>query len=492
MANKQTQRQEQHQKLLPQQLMLIRLLQTPVSSLDQLVKEEIEQNPLLEDDHMCQDETPISDSTSEDSNEESREDEDFEDREIDVFADDDDTEEGYRTSDNYGEPQDRDKDPQESFIHNEISFGTYLLDQFHMKQLTDRELIIGNEIIGSIDASGYLGRQIGLIANDLTFKQNMDVMPQEVEQVLQIVQTLDPAGVGARDLKECLSLQLHRISNPDQSILHAISIIDLHFDDFTQGKAKAIMQQLNIDMAALEHASNCIRALNPKPGSAYSESSDNSYIIPDFIITQFNSTDLQLDLNENNLPELHISHYYSEMLANILKKKKTSSDDQQAVRYIREKAERAQWFIDMLSQRQVTLRRIMEAILEFQEEYFRSGMTQDLRPMRLQDIAEKSGYDISTVSRVVNQKYVQTPSGTLLLKNLFSRAFEDNEGNMVSTDAVREHLLKAVNEEDKSNPLSDEQLASLLNEKGYPVARRTVAKYRKMLDIPESRLRKGV
>lgn len=491
MANRQTQRQEQQQKLLPQQLMLIRLLQTPVSSLDQLVKDEIEQNPLLEDDHMNQEDSPVTDNSPDDNDEEYPEDLDFDDREIDIFSDDDD-DEHYRTSDNYGESQDNDKNSQENFIHNEESFGAYLLNQFYMKQLTDREMIIGNEIIGSIDASGYLGRQIGLIANDLVFKQNLDVMPEEVEQVLHIVQTLDPAGIGARDLKECLSLQLHRIPNPDIDIQNAIAIVDHCFDEFTQGRTAAIMHRLNIDKDEIERAGDCIRSLNPKPGSTLSESSDNAYIVPDFIVTQFNNGNLELDLNDSNLPELHISHYYTEMMNHILKKKKTTSDDQQAVRYIREKAERAQWFIDMLSQRQITLRRIMKAILDYQVEYFLSGMTHDLKPMRLQDIADATGYDVSTISRVVNQKYVQTPFGTLLLKDLFTRAFEDNDGNVISTDAVKELLQKAINEEDKNDPLSDEQLSALLNEKGYPVARRTIAKYRRMLDIPESRLRKSI
>ena len=476
--------QEQRQKLSPQQLLLIRLLQAPVGALEQAVKAEIEKNPLLEDEHI-EGEAPMESAPAE---EEGPEELDFEEREIDPFADEEDDED-YRYSDHYGQPkEDKERDSRESFVRIEVSFGAYLMEQFSMKRLSDVELIIGNEIIGSIDASGYLGRDTGLIANDLVFKQNIATTPQEVERVLEVVQSLDPAGVGARNLRECLALQLHR--QPDANPV-ALAIVDKHFDDFTQGRLEQLTQKLGVDASTLEQAIAAIRALNPKPGSAYSDGTEGHLLTPDFIVTASPADGtLDLELNDGNLPQLSVSRYYTDMLHTLERKGTPSPQEQETMTFIRQKADSAQWFIDLIGQRHHTLRLIMETILDYQRPYFLSGMPSDLKPMRLQDIAEPTGFDISTVSRVVNQKTVQTFFGTFLLKDLFSYAYTDSEGNSVSTDAIR-HCLKGIVEgEDKRNPLTDDEIAQRLEAKGFAVARRTVAKYRDTLGIPIRRLRK--
>lgn len=491
MANTQTQRQKQEQHLSPQQLILIRLLQTPVAALEQAVKEEIEKNPLLEDENIGTD-SP-SDSPSAEPENDEPEPLDFEDRIIDPFGDDDDDMD-YRYSDSYGSnhsPDDPDGDYRLGLLTGERSLGSYLAEQLAMRNLSDRERAIGMELIGSIDASGYLGRHTGLIANDMAFKHGIEASPDEVERVLHLVQSLDPPGVGGRDLRECLALQLHRLPKADYN---AVEIVDHYFDDFSAGRYELLMDRLAMTRQQLEEAMACIRSLNPKPGSAFAEAKSEvaQTLLPDFIVNTLPDGTLELELNEGDLPQLRLSRYYCDMARTLEHKPHPSPADQETVRFLREKATSAQWFIDMLGQRRRTLRRIMEAILDYQRPYFLTGLSTDLRPMRLQDIAEPAGFDISTVSRVVNQKWVQTFFGTFLLKELFTHGVADSEGREVSADAVKEALLAIVEQEDKHAPLTDDELAARMKAQGFPLARRTVAKYREALGIPVRRLRKKI
>ena len=494
MPNSQILRQKQELKLTPQQLMLARLLQAPVGVLEQAVKSEIEQNPMLEDELIEADPAPEETAPEAEPEADEPEELDFEEREIDPFAENDDDLD-YRYSDSYGSNRSKD-DPEEDYrvglVTNEMSFSAYLLEQLAMKSLDDRQMLIGQQIIGSIDASGYLGRDIGLIANDLAFKQGIDASPEEVEQVLHAVQELDPAGVGARDLRECLALQLHRLPEADYN---AVEIVDHHFDDFTSGHHELLMERLAMTPRQLEEAVACIRSLNPKPGSAFAEGGKGEaghYLLPDFTVVSHLDGQLDLELNEGNTPRLRMSRYYANMVRSIERKSNPSAAEQETVQFLRQKAENAQWFIDMLDQRRHTLRTIMEEILRYQRQYFLTGSPADLRPMRLQDIAEPTGFDISTVSRVVNQKSVQTFFGTFLLKDLFTHGVTDSEGHEVSADAVKLALKELVDAEDKLSPLTDDELAAALKAKGYPLARRTVAKYRESMGIPVRRFRKKI
>lgn len=471
-----------NQKLLPQQLMLIKLLQVPASMLEQVVKEEIEKNPLLEESPNQESDNYAKESPAEDSSPK----DDFEGYEYDEDSDD------------YHYREQLENDPniehRETVLSSDITFGQSLMEQLGMRPLSDEEVIIGSEIIGSIDDAGYLSRPTSLIANDLAFKHDIDTTVEEVERILAIVQSFEPAGVGARNLQECLSLQLHRIESPNLLERNAIEIIDHCFEDFSNRRYDAICQSLALESSQLNPILDIIKELNPKPGSAFASPSlgDNHYIIPDFIVSANEGEEPTFELNNGSLPSLQISEYYTSMLDEMQQHSRTTPGDKETIRFIKENAERAQWFIDMLGRRNVTLYKIMNAILQLQKEYFATGVVTTLRPMGLKDVAEKSGFDISTISRVVNQKYVQTPFGTFLLRELFSNKVTNTEGEEQSTEAVRYHLQELVNDEDKRNPITDEEIASLLKEKGYPVARRTVAKYREAMGIPPARMRKEV
>lgn len=486
----QGQKMKLHLKLTPQQLLLMRLLQVPAAVLEQTIKQEIERNPLLEDEHVANEEDePFEDEAD---NEDDNGDTDFDEREIDPFEE---TDEDYDNDDyRYRERLEHDKNTEdrETPISSEISFAEYLIKQLNLKKITDREALIGYEIIGSIDDTGYLSRSTILLANDMAFKQGIDTTPEEVEAVLHIVQTLDPVGVGARNLQECLSLQLHRMDGRDECVRLATIIVDNHFESFAKRHYPVIMNRMGIDSDQLDKAIDCIKRLNPKPGSAYSggDSRDVHYIIPDFVVTNDENFGLSFTINDNNLPELHVSRHYTDLLQQLMGSSNPSKGDRDTIRFIKEKAENARCFIEMLNQRHVTLHKIMDCILGCQQQFFTTGNTTDLRPMKLKDISDKTGFDISTISRVVNQKYVQTEFGTFLLKELFTKGLTTNEGESVSTDAIKHYLQEAVNNEDKQHPLTDDALTKLLNDKGYPLARRTVAKYRETMGIPVGRLRK--
>lgn len=461
------------QKLSPQQLLLMRLLQLPVTDLEQRLKEEVEKNPMLE---VSSEPSNMVESLPQSSIENSGADEGI-DTEDDDYS--------------YRERQERDKnqDVHEPVFVSEATFGDHLMEQLSMRNLTPRQEDIAQELIGSLDDAGYVGRDIDLIANDLAFTQGIEVSPQEVEEVLLEVQKLDPPGIAARNLRECLSIQLHRSEEQDDATRWAILVVDQCFDYFVKHNYDHIMETLSLTEDQLDAATNRIRRLNPKPGAGESETSHAHYVIPDFIVTNQDGQ-LNLMLNDGHLPQLQLNDYYQEMLQEYSAKKQLSPGEKEAFDFLRNNSDSANMLIDTLGQRHVTMLRVMQAILRCQRTFFITGDSADLRPLLQKDVAEKTGYDISTISRVVNSKYVQTEFGTFLLKECFSQAITGGDGQAVATESVRQVLQAAVDAEDKKNPLSDEALSQLLKEQGFPVARRTVAKYREMLGIPVCRLRR--
>lgn len=476
----QKQKMKMQQKLTPQQLLLMRLLQLPATRLEQKIKEEMEKNPMLEvEEH---DESPYESEITDDIDE-NEDEEDFRGLDMDDYFDDD-----Y----SYRERLEKDRNVEERQIEyaDGMSFTESLLRQLRLRNLTEREQAIGNEIIGSIDGSGYLGRDIQLIANDLAFRSNIDVTDSEIEKILHIIQSLDPAGVGARNLQECLSLQLHRTENPDKDTKIATLIVDKYFTQLSNKHYSSLMTSMKIDETTLNRALDTIRHLNPKPGwGREDEHKGARYIIPDFIVAR-EGENLSFTLSEHNRPKLHINSEYTEMLQQLSQQKKLSNNDRDTVQFIKSKSDAAQWLIDTLQQRQVTLSNTMAAIMEYQRNYFISGDTADLRPMRLKDIAAKTNYDESTISRVVNEKYVQTEFGTFLLKELFSKAVANKQGEVVLTGHIKEALQAAIDNEDKQHPLTDEALTKKLQEQGFNLSRRTVTKYREGMGIPVGRMRK--
>lgn len=483
--NSQRQKIKQLQKLTPQQLLLMRLLQMPVTTLEQRIKEEVERNPMLE----LEKKDPDSYSSTEDSGEtaeayDSEEMSDFKDTDSDDFYEDDDY--------NYRERLERDRNVEEHRIDPSegTSFAESLLRQIRLRNLSAEQQTICEEIIGSIDGSGYLGRDLQLIANDLAFRSGIDVSDKTMEEMLAEIQSCEPAGVGARSLQECLSLQLHRKNNDDTYTKLAKEIVDNHFNQLSNKHYSSLMTSLKINEATLNGALKEIRRLNPKPGWGREEENRGAaYIVPDFVVRREGGI-LSMTLNSRNLPQLHISDAYSEMQKELSELNNLSGEQKKTLQFINDKGNEAQWLLDTLAQRERTMTATMSAILKWQTRYFISGDSVDLKPMRLRDIALETGYDESTISRVVNQKYVQCDFGTILLKDLFAKAVKNDQGDVMATNAVKEALQNIVDNEDKRNPLTDDSLAQQMEEKGYKLSRRTVAKYRELLGIPVARLRK--
>ena len=364
------------------------------------------------------------------------------------------------------------------------------MSQLGLKSLDERQRIIGETIIGNLDESGYLRRELENIVNDLAFSQNLMIEVDELESVLEVVQTLDPAGIGARDLRECLLLQLNRKDRHDPAIELAKQVLEQQFEAFTKKHYSKILKKLDISEEELKEAVEEIVRLNPKPGGSTQVSSRAmDQVVPDFLIT-IQDDELQLSLNGRNAPELKISPSYAEMLKGYAASKTKDKKQKEAILFVKQKIDGAKWFIDAIKQRQHTLMVTMKAIMGYQKEYFLSGDETKLRPMILKDIAEIVSMDISTISRVANSKYVQTPYGTFLLKSFFSESLSTDSGEEVSTREVKKILQDCVDAEDKRKPLTDDRLAKILKEKGYNIARRTVAKYREQLNIPVARLRK--
>ena len=471
--NTQGLKQKSVNKLTPQQLMVANLLQVPISDLAQAIQQEIEKNPMLEEaDHTTEeemDDLPYDEQTSQEN-----------------ALDDYDEESFY----NGGNQLDEDKNTPQASAG--ASLAEILRDQIALLDISERERTIGLEIIGSIDENGYLRRDLDLIVNDLGFRQNINTNLQELEEVLAIVQSLDPAGVGARNLQECLSLQLHREENPDNETRLATRIIDSMFEDFSQKRYDKIMGRLDIDADGLEQLIEIITHLDPKPGSDQVSTNDKEqYIIPDVIVTR-SGDEVSYTINTRMIPKVQLSKHYSTMLKELNDQQKLSAGDKDTIQFLKEKMESAQNFIDAIQQRQHTLRSTMDAIMKRQSHYFLTGDKSTLKPLMQKEIAEATGLDDSTISRVVNQKYVQTEFGTFLLKEVFSQSFTTADGDQLASEAIKVHLEKAIENEDKSNPMTDEKLTKLLNGMGFPLARRTVAKYREQLGIPVGRLRKDI
>ena len=467
------------QKLSPQQIQLMKLLQVPTIELEQRIKEEIEANPALEEGR--EDEVDDYDNEEREEREEAQEDFDLTD-----YMDDGDVPSYQLSTNNKG----KDDDDKQIPFASGTTFQDVLLSQIGLKKLSETESIIAETIIGNLDDSGYLRRELENIVNDLAFSQNIMVEQEDIERVLMVVQELDPPGVGARDLKECLLLQLRRKDQSHPSVQMAIEVLEDHFEAFTKKHYDRILKKMDITEDNLKDAVDEIIRLNPKPGSVMMESNKAlNQVIPDFTITTHDD-ELQLSLNGRNAPELKVSKTYQEMFKAYAESKKKDPKQKEALLFVKQKIDGAKWFIDAIMQRQQTLLVTMEAIMNYQKAYFLTGDETKLRPMILKDIAEIVSMDISTISRVANSKYVQTPYGTFLLKSFFSESLSTESGEEVSTREVKKILEDFVNAEDKRKPLTDEKLTKILKEKGYNIARRTVAKYREQLNIPVARLRK--
>ncbi len=499
MALSQSLQQKLLQKLSPQQIQLMKLLQIPTAHLEERIKEELEENPALEvgeEEKNDEEEFEIKDTTEEFEEAPATEEDydvdggtdEYDNIDIsDYINDGDDEIADYKMRDeNYPE-----MDEQKTLPYKvETSFHELLLDQLGMLSLDEKSYKIAEQIVGSIDDDGYLRREISSIADDLAFRQNVEASEKEIEALIKKIQQFDPPGIGARDLKECLLLQLQRQLVEGKDVSIAIMVLDKYFEEFTKKHYEKIQRGLNLSDDDLKDVIGAIIRLNPKPGGNVGEiNKAESYIVPDFFIVNNNGI-LELTLNSRNAPDLRISEGYRDMLREYDKGSKKDKRQKEAVLFIKQKIDSAKWFIDMIRQRQHTLLSTMDAIMNYQKEFFLTGDQTNLKPMILKDIAEMTGLDISTVSRVANSKFVQTEFGTYRLKFFFSESLSTDTGEEVSTREVKKILSDLIEGEDKKKPLSDERLTELLQEKGYNIARRTVAKYREQLNIPVARLRK--
>ena len=474
------------QKLSPQQIQLMKLIQLPTQAFEQRLKQELEENPALEGGKEENDSDYDSDLDNTDDLNDS-ETINAEDINVDEYLSDDEIPD-YRTQvNNYSSDDEEKTMPYAAGT----SFTQHLINQLNTYRLSDEERDIAEFLVGSVDESGYIRRELSDIMDDLAFTQNIYTTEENINKVLKIVHQLDPAGVGARNLQECLSIQLHRKDKTSATDL-AIDIIDNAFDQFTKKHYKKLLQKFNISETQLKDAIHEIEHLNPKPGGSYAGNNRIvEHVVPDFAIKIVDG-ELELTLNGRNAPELHVSREYNNMLKGYKDAKDKSKSQKDAVIFIKQKLDAAKWFIEAIKQRQQTLFVTMSAIMHYQREYFLTGDERNLKPMILKDIADEINMDVSTVSRVANSKYVDTPYGTKLIKEFFSESMKNDQGEDVSTREIKKILETVIEEENKKKPLTDETLASILKEKGYPIARRTVAKYREQLDIPVARLRKKI
>ena len=473
------------QKLSPQQIQMIKLLEVPTLQIEQRIKKELEENPALEEGSEEED-NPI-DSEEEDFDEKDKDQEEFT---IDDYIEEDDIPEYRLQAKNYS--KDEEKRSEIPFSVG-ASFQEHLESQLGLRDLTEKQKILGEYILGNIDEDGYLRRELINIVDDLAFLQNVETSESELEEVLKIIQDLEPAGVGARTLRECLLLQIEKRDNTQPSMILAHTILDLYFEEFTKRHYDKIISRLGITENELKSAIDEVLRLNPKPGGVYSDpfNKTSQPIIPDFIL-ELSEDGFDLHLNSKNQPELRLSTAYNEMLHSYSKDKSQKKEMKDAVLFVKQKIDSARWFIDAIKQRQNTLLLTMNAILEYQQEYFIDGDETKLKPMILKDVAEMTGLDISTVSRVANSKFVQTHFGIFPLKFFFSEGLQTDSGEEVSTREIKRILQDCIENEQKRRPLTDESLTDILQEKGYQIARRTVAKYREQLNIPVARLRREI
>ena len=467
-----SQRQQllQQQKLSPQQIQMIKLLELPAIQLEQRVKQEIEENIVLEEEELKED--------------------DGEQISVDDYLREDDTP-GYKARINNYSKDDKQRPVN---LTEGLSLQEYLMEQLRYRNLKEEERKVTEFLIGSIDEDGYLRRDMESISDDIAFSLGIEYSVEELERLLSFIHQLEPAGIGARNLQECLLLQMNqrRIDTPAKRM--ALKILSSHFEEFVKKHYEKLMLRLNISEDEFREAIEEIKHLSPKPGNLYSDGSFDTapYIIPDFTI-DYHDGQFDLSLNSYNIPEVKINRRYVEMIREMVSSDGfVSEKDKEAIQFVKSKIDSAKWFISAIKQRHDTLMRTMEEILNFQKEYFKDGDKSKLRPMILKDIADRAGLDVSTISRVVNSKYAQTHFGIILLKSLFSEAMQTESGEIVSSYEIKNILQKCIDEEDKRHPLTDETLMNILNDKGYCIARRTVAKYREMLDIPVARLRKQI
>ncbi len=487
---RQTQQQKLLQKLSPQQIQLMKLLQIPTANLEERIKEEMEINPALEQGHEHEDdEYNLKDSKDDDYEDDVElSNDDAEKVDLDDYLkhEDDDHTKEY----NHEYYSNQDNEQTGTPVRVETSFHDHLEQQVGMLGLDERQRDIAEQIIGSIDEDGYLRREPTALVDDLAFGQNITTNEQEVKQLIKRIQQFEPAGVCASTLQECLSIQLERIEPKTKIVEDAIEVIRHNFNEFTKKHYDKIQKHLGANNEDFKEVIGTIIKLNPKPGSAFAiVNKAESYILPDFFVHN-NNGKLELSLNSKNAPELRISGEYREMMKAYDEGNKKDKRQKEAVMFIKQKLDSAKWFIDAIKQRQHTLMQTMQAIVDFQKEFFLTGDEMNLKPMILKDIAEITDLDVSTVSRVANSKFVQTEFGTFKLKYFFSESLQTESGEEVSTREVKSILQDIIDEENKRKPFSDEKLTKMLQEKGYNIARRTVAKYREQLNIPVARLRK--
>jgi RNA polymerase sigma-54 factor len=482
---KQRLQQKLLQKLSPQQIQMIKLLEVPTLQIEQRIKKELEENPALEEG--AEDEEDHNEAEEEQFEETDKDQEEFT---IDDYIEDDDIPDYRLQEKNYS--KDEDKRSEIPFSVG-FSFHEHLESQLTLRDLTEKQKILGEYIIGNIDEDGYLRRELINIVDDLAFLQNVETTEAELEEVLHVIQDLEPAGVGARSLRECLLLQIEKRGNSQPALKTAHSILDLYFEEFTKRHYDKIIARLGITETELKAAIDEVLRLNPKPGGVYSDpfSKTSQPIIPDFIL-ELSEDGFDLHLNSRNLPELRLSSAYNQMLHSYSRDKNQKKEMKDAVLFVKQKIDSAKWFIDAIKQRQNTLLLTMNAILEYQHEYFIDGDETKLRPMILKDVAEMTGLDISTVSRVANSKFIQTHFGIFSLKFFFSEGLQTDSGEEVSTREIKRILQDCIENEEKRRPLTDERLTEILQEKGYQIARRTVAKYREQLNIHVARLRREI
>ncbi|MRX68994.1 RNA polymerase factor sigma-54 [Flavobacterium resistens] len=475
------------QKLSPQQIQLMKLIQLPTQAFEQRLLEEMNENPALEagkEEEYETDEYANDDYDDYDDAESDRI--EAEDINIDEYLSDDDTPDYKTQVNNYSDDEER-----ETPFAAPISFHQDLINQLNTFILNDEEREIAEFLVGSIDDMGYIRRSISDIVDDMAFTQGIYTDEAMVEKMMTVIHELEPSGVGARDLQECLLLQLKH-KTPTEYVDLAIDIIENQFDAFTKKHYDKLLQKYSVSNEQLKKAIHEIERLNPKPGGSFTGNNKvTENIVPDFAIRIIDG-ELELTLNGRNAPSLHVSKDYQEMMQTYKDSRDKSSAQKDAVQFIKQKLDSAKWFIDAIRQRQETLFVTMNAIMHYQEEYFLDGDETKLKPMILKDIADMVGLDISTISRVANSKYVETPYGTKLIKEFFSEAMKNDQGEDVSTLEIKKILKNTIEEEDKKKPLPDDQLAEILKEKGYPIARRTIAKYREQLDIPVARMRKKI
>ncbi|HIW52291.1 MAG TPA: RNA polymerase factor sigma-54 [Candidatus Alistipes excrementipullorum] len=460
------------QKLSPQQIQMIKLLELPTVQLEQRIKQEIEDNIVLEEEEHREDEEQPQQIS------------------VDEYLREDDTPSYKSHINNYS----KDDKQRTVYISGGRSLQEFLIEQLGYRNLSDREMKLASYIVGSIDDDGYLRRDLSSICDDIAFSLGIECDQSELERLLDVIHELEPAGVGARNLRECLLLQMDQLPMNTRSRRLARKIVTLYFDEFVKKHYEKLMARLQVSEEDFREAIEEIRHLSPKPGNLYSEGGTDTtpYVIPDFIL-DYHDGKFDLSLNSYNVPEVRINRRYMDMIRDMVKADgSVKAEDREAVQFVKSKIDSAKWFISAIKQRHDTLMRTMREILDYQREYFKDGDKSKLRPMILKDIADRTGLDVSTISRVVNSKYVQTSFGIILLKSLFSEAMQTDSGEEVSSYEIKNILQQCIDNEDKRHPMTDETLMDILNSKGYRIARRTVAKYREMLNIPVARLRKQI